>query len=291
MILRKIKYLFPLVAGLFAFFISTKVLSAVSDFETEIQDASVKYGVDVNLIRSIMKQESGGRQYNEDGSVLTSSYEGCVENNSCALGVMQVIPTTAIQMGFTEEQIRTNPALNIEAGTKYLKWLSQQSYIGDDITLIAAAYNAGPGNVQSYNGVPPFQETLKYVQNVASTYGGLTGSVVDTSNLPAQTNMGSPTVSFATSTPSVYASNIQPIISRFNNAVGISGQNTLKNFFFYLIVVLGLLFSGIQILLLWKEAIARGDNNRFDNLYGATLYSSRSFLAVMVLINLVDITT
>src|SRR5262249_26459190 len=73
-------------------------------------------------------------------------------------GIMQLMPGTAKEMGVRDI---FDPVQNTEAGVKYAKKMYNQ--FGGDIPLTLAAYNAGPGNVKKYGGVPPFKETKKYV--------------------------------------------------------------------------------------------------------------------------------
>jgi soluble lytic murein transglycosylase-like protein len=80
-----------------------------------------------------------------------------------ALGLMQLVPKTARWMGATNPM---NPAQNVAAGARYLKYLSGR-FNGNTEKMIAA-YNAGEGNVRRFNGVPPFRETRNYVQRVRS---------------------------------------------------------------------------------------------------------------------------
>src|SRR5689334_20447472 len=78
-----------------------------------------------------------------------------------AIGLMQLVPRTGRWMGANN---LLDPVQNIQAGAKYLKYLSDQ-FDGDQQKVVAA-YNAGPGNVQRFNGVPPFRETRNYVARV-----------------------------------------------------------------------------------------------------------------------------
>lgn len=115
-----------------------------------IQKASDIYKVPKKLIESVIKAESNFNNY-------AVSPKG-------ALGLMQLMPQTAIQFGVTNA---FDPAQNIMAGTKYLSSLMQN--LGS-VPLALAAYNAGLGNVEKYNGIPPFKETKEYVQKVISYY-------------------------------------------------------------------------------------------------------------------------
>ncbi len=118
-----------------------------SEYATQIAAAAERYDVDPALIRALIHAESG---FNPNAL----SRKG-------AMGLMQLMPGTASDMGvsnaFAVQQ-------NIEGGVKYLAQLLEQ-YRGD-VTLATAAYNAGPGAVAKYGGVPPFAETMTYVQRV-----------------------------------------------------------------------------------------------------------------------------
>lgn len=121
-----------------------------------IQVASQKYGVDANLIRSVIRQESGFDPY-------SLSHTG-------AQGLMQLMPGTADGLQVTDPW---DISQNIEGGTRYLKY--QLDNFGGDMQLALAAYNAGPNSVRKYNGVPPYTETQNYVSRVMDYYSQYTG--------------------------------------------------------------------------------------------------------------------
>ena len=116
-----------------------------------IRKAAERYGVDGLLIAAIVEAES--------------SFDPCAISHRGAIGLMQVMPATA---GFTELDRLSEPEWNIDQGTRYLRHLLE-IYEGD-LELTLAAYNAGPGNVRRFGGLPPFRETQRYVEKVLGVY-------------------------------------------------------------------------------------------------------------------------
>jgi hypothetical protein len=119
--------------------------------DSYIVSSSARHGVDPVLIYSIMHRESAFKK-------LAVSYKG-------ARGLMQLMPATAARFG-----VRNifDPEQNIEAGTRYMRWLLNR--FNGDVGLALAGYNAGEGAVDKYRGVPPYRETQEYVKRISERY-------------------------------------------------------------------------------------------------------------------------
>ena len=100
------------------------------------------------------------------GDHVESAFDKYAISHAGAMGLMQLMPTTAANYQLNQNQF--DPNRNIEAGVQHLKEL--MSRYNNDKTLSLAAYNAGEGAVRRYNGVPPYEETETYIKRVMKLY-------------------------------------------------------------------------------------------------------------------------
>jgi soluble lytic murein transglycosylase-like protein len=130
-----------------------------TQFDVHIEDAAARHGVSEELIRAVIQVESG--------------FDRLAVSAAGARGLMQLMPATARRFGVVN---RFDARQNIFGGTRYLRALLDL-YRGD-ISLTAAAYNAGENCVARYRGIPPYRETNDYVRKVTALLG-LTGEGTD----------------------------------------------------------------------------------------------------------------
>ena len=117
-------------------------------FQDEIRAAALEHGVDESIVRAIIHAES--------------AFNPRALSRVGAQGLMQLMPATASRFGVSNA---FDAAQNIRGGVRYLAWLLKR--FDGNLTLAAAGYNAGEGAVDKYGGVPPYNETQRYVQRVA----------------------------------------------------------------------------------------------------------------------------
>ena len=115
---------------------------------------SLKHGIDPALVHALIEAES--------------NYHAGARSQVGARGLMQVMPATARDLGVKSARLLFDPQENLEAGVKYLKQMLER--FDGDLAHAIAAYNAGPGAVQKYDGIPPFKETEDYVKKVLANF-------------------------------------------------------------------------------------------------------------------------
>ena len=116
-------------------------------YDSLIEEAAEHHGVDPELVRAVVRTES--------------AFDPMAVSTAGAQGLMQLMPALAEELGVTDP---FDPRQNVFAGVRYLRALLDQ-YDGDE-ALALASYNAGPGAVMRYNGVPPYPETEQYIRNI-----------------------------------------------------------------------------------------------------------------------------
>ncbi|HXJ14991.1 MAG TPA: lytic transglycosylase domain-containing protein [Candidatus Limnocylindrales bacterium] len=145
---------------------STEPLTDKTPFQKLIRDAAARYHLDPTLIHSVISIES--------------NFNPKAVSHKNARGLMQLMPRTAELMGVKDS---FDPGQNIDGGSHYLSGLLKK--YKNDLTLALAAYNAGPDSVDKYGRrVPPYLETMKYVQRITKTYAKLKADAANPLNAP-----------------------------------------------------------------------------------------------------------
>ena len=130
--------------------VTNKNFPRIDDYDHLILEASAKHLVSAALIKAVIMAESG--------------MNPGAKSHAGAQGLMQLMPATARGLGVEDPW---DPVQNIDGGSKYLRKNIDRF---SNIELALAAYNAGPGNVLKYKGIPPFEETQVYVKRVMDLY-------------------------------------------------------------------------------------------------------------------------
>jgi len=122
-------------------------ISGNTKYDSIISEMAQKYDVPFDLVKAVINAES--------------SFNSSATSSTGAMGLMQLMPATAKWLGVNNAY---NARDNIEGGAKYLSYLLDR--FDGNLKLAVAGYNAGPGNVEKYKGIPPFQETQNYVKKI-----------------------------------------------------------------------------------------------------------------------------
>ena len=120
-----------------------------------IYDIAVRHSINPQLVAALIHVES--------------AFNPRAVSRKGAVGLMQLLPETARRFGVNRKKDLLKPEKNLEAGIKYLKWLTAR--FGGDAEKILAAYNAGEGAVDRFGGIPPYRETQQYVQKIFTLLG------------------------------------------------------------------------------------------------------------------------
>lgn len=123
----------------------------ISPYDGLIRRAAKRYEIDPELVGAVIRQESG--------------FQESARSPAGAMGLMQLMPDTARDLGVTDP---FDAEQNVDGGTRFLRSLIDR--YGGRVDLALAAYNAGPGAVDRYRGIPPYAQTQDYVRDVMTSY-------------------------------------------------------------------------------------------------------------------------
>lgn len=135
--------------------VNTALGAPRSPYGQLIYDIAVRHSVNPQLVAAVIHVES--------------AFNPRAVSRKGACGLMQLLPATARRFGLSKKKDLFDPKKNLEAGVKYLKWLTTR--FGGDVQKILAAYNAGEGAVDRFGGIPPYPETQSYVQKIFGLLG------------------------------------------------------------------------------------------------------------------------
>lgn len=135
--------------------VNTAMGAPRSPYGQLIYDIAVRHSVNPHLVAAMIHVES--------------AFNPRAVSRKGACGLMQLLPETAKRFGVKKKKDLFDPSKNLEAGVKYLKWLTKR--FGGDTKKILAAYNAGEGAVDRFGGIPPYRETQNYVKKIFGLLG------------------------------------------------------------------------------------------------------------------------
>lgn len=135
--------------------VNTALGAPRSPYGQIIYDIAVRHSINPQLVAALIHVES--------------AFNPRAVSRKGAYGLMQLLPATARRFGVNRKRDLLNPVKNLEAGVKYLKWLTER--FGGDVQKSLAAYNAGEGAVDRFGGIPPYHETQQYVQRIFGLLG------------------------------------------------------------------------------------------------------------------------
>lgn len=135
--------------------VNTGLGAPQSPYGQLIYDIAIRHSINPQLVAALIRVES--------------SFNPRAVSRKGAYGLMQLLPATARRFGVQKKRDLLDPVKNLEAGVRYLKWLTER--FGGNTQMTLAAYNAGEGAVDRFGGIPPYRETQNYVKKIFGLLG------------------------------------------------------------------------------------------------------------------------